>query len=139
MYLLRITEVSPSYILGLISVTLLIYINPPLCITLLWWKLGSVHFENLFELCCYRNPRKKIFNLVIELKYSSVSYRTSRTLLQSFIRVRFCDSYYLCLLSQIYRVPQNYRLKVNGSEGHKNGANQILIMCMFFSTSGHLV
>ena len=38
-----------------------------------------------------------------------------------------------------YRVPQNYRLKVYGSEGHKNGANQILILCMFFSTSGHLV
>ena len=30
-----------------------------------------------------------------------------------------------------YRVPQKYRLKVNGSEGHKNGANQILILCMF--------
>ena len=38
-----------------------------------------------------------------------------------------------------YRVPINYRLKVYGSEGHKNGANQILILCMFFSTSGHLV
>ena len=39
----------------------------------------------------------------------------------------------------IYRVPQKYRLKVYGSEGHKNGANQTLILCMFFSTSGHLV
>ena len=38
-----------------------------------------------------------------------------------------------------YRVPQKYRLKVYGSEGHKNGANQILILCMFFSTLGHLV
>ena len=28
---------------------------------------------------------------------------------------------------------------VYGSEGHKNEANHILIMCMFFSTSGHLV
>ena len=42
-------------------------------------------------------------------------------------------------LSSIYRVPQKYRLKVYGSEGHKNGANHILILCMFFSTSGHLV
>ena len=25
------------------------------------------------------------------------------------------------------------------SEGHKNQANQILILCMFFSTLGHLV
>ena len=41
--------------------------------------------------------------------------------------------------SDIYRVPQKYRPKVYGSEGHKNGANQILILCMFFSTSGHLV
>ena len=41
--------------------------------------------------------------------------------------------------SAMYRVPQKYRLKVYGSEGHKNGANQILILCMFFSTSGHLV
>ena len=32
----------------------------------------------------------------------------------------------------IYRVPQKYRSKVHGSEGHKNGANQILILCMFF-------
>ena len=39
----------------------------------------------------------------------------------------------------IYRVPQKYRLKEDGSEGHKNGSNQILILCMFFSTSGHLV
>ena len=39
----------------------------------------------------------------------------------------------------MYRVPQKYRLKVYGSEGHKNGANHILIMCIFFSTSGHLV
>ena len=31
-----------------------------------------------------------------------------------------------------YRVPQNYRLKVHGSEGHKNGANQIL-SCACFS------
>ena len=38
-----------------------------------------------------------------------------------------------------YRVPINYCLKVYSSEGHKNGANQILILCMFFSTSGHLV
>ena len=38
-----------------------------------------------------------------------------------------------------YRVPQKYRLKVYGSEGHKNGANHILFLCMFFSTSGHLV
>ena len=42
------------------------------------------------------------------------------------------------LLLSTYRVPQKYRLKVYGSEGHKNGANQILILCMFFSTSGHL-
>ena len=27
-----------------------------------------------------------------------------------------------------YRVPQKYRPKVYGSEGHKNGANQILIL-----------
>ena len=39
----------------------------------------------------------------------------------------------------LYRVPQKYRPKVYGSEGRKNGANQILILCMFFSTSGHLV
>ena len=38
-----------------------------------------------------------------------------------------------------YRVPQKYRLKVYGSEGHKNGANHIIFLCMFFSTSGHLV
>ena len=31
----------------------------------------------------------------------------------------------------LYRVPINYRLKVNGSERHKNGANQILFLCMF--------
>ena len=42
-------------------------------------------------------------------------------------------------LVNMYRVPQKYRPKVYGSEGHKNGANQILILCMFFSTSGHLV
>ena len=34
---------------------------------------------------------------------------------------------------------KSYHPKVYGSEGHKNGANQILILCMFFSTSGHLV
>ena len=38
-----------------------------------------------------------------------------------------------------YRVPQKYRPKVYGSEGHKNGANHIIFLCMFFSTSGHLV
>ena len=38
-----------------------------------------------------------------------------------------------------YRVPQKYRLKVYGSEGHKNGANHIIFLCMFFSTSGHMV
>ena len=44
----------------------------------------------------------------------------------------------LKVLTPRYRVPQNDRVKVYGSEGHKNGANQILILCMFFSTSGHL-
>ena len=39
----------------------------------------------------------------------------------------------------IYRVPQKYRLKEYGCEGHQTGSNQILILCMFFSTSGHLV
>ena len=43
------------------------------------------------------------------------------------------------LKGHLYRVPQKYRLKEYGSEGHKNGANQIIILCMFFSTSGHLV
>ena len=32
-----------------------------------------------------------------------------------------------------YRVPQKYRLKLCGSEGHQNGSNQILILCMFFT------
>ena len=38
------------------------------------------------------------------------------------------------VMQSLYRVPINYRLKVYGFEGHKNGANQILILCMFFST-----
>ena len=33
--------------------------------------------------------------------------------------------------AMLYRVPINYRWKVNGSERHKNGANQILFLCMF--------
>ena len=42
----------------------------------------------------------------------------------------------------IYRVSQKKvgsQKYVYCSEGHKNQANQILILCMFFSTLGHLV
>ena len=35
--------------------------------------------------------------------------------------------------NSFYRVPQNDRVKVYGSEGHKNGANQIFILCMFLA------
>ena len=44
--------------------------------------------------------------------------------------------------SGIYRVSKKkWDLKkyVYCSEGHKNQANQILILCMFLSTLGHLV
>ena len=44
--------------------------------------------------------------------------------------------------SNIYRVSQKKvgsQKYVYCSEGHKNQANQILILCMFFSTLGHLV
>ena len=85
MYLLRITEISPSYILGLISVTLTIYINPPeeytlnqaLCISLFWAVMKSdiVHLENLFELCYYQNQLKKIFNLVYVVQLTTLSLK----------------------------------------------------------------
>ena len=79
----------------------------------------------------YQRSYNKWWNVLIE-RMNCNSCTNKFTLL--WVEAQLCLPY-VCL----YRVPQKYRLKVYGSEGHKNGANQILILCMFFSTSGHLV
>ena len=115
-------------------------------IFLLFWLN---HLKLLSKIICYYHSNRKYpkINLHLLLALILKQIQHHKKDMSCFVTF-FCKTkgsrfsyllHYVCNALYSYRVPQNYRYKVSGSEGHKNEANPILILCMFFYTSGHLV